>query len=219
MAVPDGHTVRCPPLCGPVTLTVATTAAAPLPGIPPRPATCTPTVPKPATAPGICSPARESAIRTGVTDTTAPATAGAAATTAALDGMATGSAETAGAVTAPATTRARPAINTRKWAFMTRPPRNSGGVGPPAQGVAGRADAQPTPPAHSRASGHRQGQTSRRGQPASAVSPLPLRIGDRQGQPPGATDAPACRPRGSGREPRGTTTGPADVLKADHPYR
>src|SRR5664279_3194812 len=122
MAVPDGHTVRCPPLCGPVTVTVATTAAAPLPGIPPRPATCIPTVPRPATAPGICSPARESAIRAGVTDTTAPAT------TAALDGMATGSAETAEAVTAPATTRARPAITTRKWAFMTRPPRNSGGV-------------------------------------------------------------------------------------------
>ena len=73
MPTPDGHTVRYPPPCGPVTVTVATTAAAPLPGIPPRPATCTATVPKPATAPGICRPSRESAIRAGVTDTTAPA--------------------------------------------------------------------------------------------------------------------------------------------------
>src|SRR5450755_1962425 len=148
IAVPDGHTVRYPPPCGPATVTVASTAAAPLPGIPPRPATCTPTVPKPATAPGICRPARESAIRVGVTDATAPATAG-ATTVAALDGMAaTGSAETARAVTAPATTSARTAITRRTWAFMTRPPQNYGASDRPAQGIAGRVGARPRTPAH-----------------------------------------------------------------------
>src|SRR5664279_2707604 len=102
----DGHTVRYPGCCGATTVTVASTEATPLPGIPPRPVTCTGAVPTAATAPAICRPVRESAIRAGVTDTTAPAAAG-AATAAALRRCVVGDwACVAGAVTAPATNRA-----------------------------------------------------------------------------------------------------------------
>ena len=52
-AVPDGHTVRYPACCGATTVTVASTAATPLPGIPPRPVSCTRAVPTAGTEPPI----------------------------------------------------------------------------------------------------------------------------------------------------------------------
>src|SRR5664279_671567 len=66
--VPDGHTVTYPPACGSTTVTVSTAAATSPPGA----ATCTATVPSAGTAPGICNPDRESAIRAAAGYTTVP---------------------------------------------------------------------------------------------------------------------------------------------------
>src|SRR5664279_5631332 len=75
-SIPEGHTVRYPAFCGDTTVTFNTAAATSLAGTPPCPVTCTVTVSNAGTAPGICWFTRESAIRAGVTDTTAPATDG-----------------------------------------------------------------------------------------------------------------------------------------------
>jgi hypothetical protein len=52
----------------------------------------------------------------------APAMAGATIVAVLNAATPTGNAHTAGAVTAPATTKANTEINTRTWAFMTKPP-------------------------------------------------------------------------------------------------
>src|SRR5664279_177466 len=78
--IPAGQTVMYPALRGATAVTFNSTADTPVLGMPPRPVTCTVTVPPAATAPGICCLLRESAIRAGVTDTTAPATDGADST-------------------------------------------------------------------------------------------------------------------------------------------
>ena len=80
----------------------------PLLGIPPRPVTCTPTVPCPGTGPGICNLDRESAIRVAVTGTSAPAADGVDTTSGAAAAKAVGV-----AVIAPATTAARTTPTTR----------------------------------------------------------------------------------------------------------
>jgi len=120
LSIPNGHTVMYPADCGDTTVTFNTTAATLAAGIPPWPVTCTVAVPNAATAPVICWLTRESAIRAGVTDTTAPGSdgpAGAAATEAA-GGIGTAPADAAGAAvidTATAATTPNTQQQRKEW--------------------------------------------------------------------------------------------------------
>ncbi len=74
---PTGNTVRYPAAAGAVTVTFTTTTPAPEAGTPPRPVTCTLSVPCAATdAFGAPVPTRVSNTRTGGNDTNVPAWVG-----------------------------------------------------------------------------------------------------------------------------------------------